>query len=214
VTSQGFFAYRLWESTRQPALSLIVLIFALGQATLYMILTTFAFSASTSVVDLVEHKRSSLLMTFFFCLGAELFLAAILARDLYSRRQEDFYRLASPVDRGIMWTIGTGALTSIAYVVTAVTFAVTGNNLVWNGAFVTIPRLLTLTLLVSLNSRESPCRDHLSMSVNLSSLGASSGRGTFPQRSKMGELQIAVETVETTATDAASLYRASKAEHF
>ncbi|KAF7334667.1 hypothetical protein MVEN_02297200 [Mycena venus] len=125
----------------------------------------------------------------------DLLIAGTLVFLLYQRRNQSLERTAAVVDKLIQWTIETGVVTSISSIAMLGVFLSMRFNFVWMAFFVVIPRLFSISLFASLNSRAA---------LRLASNREATDPKTSPvieMNSRPISLSIPMSTVTTTSCD-------------
>ncbi|RDB15239.1 hypothetical protein Hypma_004742 [Hypsizygus marmoreus] len=150
----AFFTYRFWRSSKkhfQVGLLAVLIVARLVTKSLLGVL----ISRGPSFVISSPNVRPLLLFCWICGATADVLLTIALCYDLHVRQRSTmFYRTARMIDRLKMWCVATGMTTSIAAVVMAICFGVMDNN-IWMGIYFVLPRLVSNSLLVSLNLRRS-----------------------------------------------------------
>ncbi|KAJ7496706.1 hypothetical protein FB451DRAFT_200683 [Mycena latifolia] len=150
---QSFFAfriYRLSESWWLPCL-------CWGLSFTRIVGATAASVEGIKMVTLEQFEAQwGWLIATVWGIGAanDLIIAGALAY-LFSRQRSELLprRTLKVVDKLIVWTIETGAVTSIAGVATLICFLVDRDNFAWLAWYICTTRLFSNALLASLNSR-------------------------------------------------------------
>ncbi|KAJ7306816.1 hypothetical protein DFH08DRAFT_514988 [Mycena albidolilacea] len=153
---QAFFGFRIYAFSRKLYIPILIWIMAFLR-----LLAGFGnLISALRMASLVElHKQRLWLSEFAWSISAvtDLTIAATLVFYLHQQRKEvnKSSRTAALVDKLILWTIETGALTSLTSIVALTCFTTMRHNLVFLAFFALEARMFTNSLLASLNSRET-----------------------------------------------------------
>ncbi|KAH8813453.1 hypothetical protein DL96DRAFT_520357 [Flagelloscypha sp. PMI_526] len=151
VTTQSFFAYRLWKLSRSLIIPLLcwTLMIALVSLVLAMdVLSLIVSQSERTVLFFTQTHRSLIVSTLVLSVTVDVVITTSLISYLWLRRRGIFERTRRMVDRLILWTFQTGLLTS-TFTVTMVATYLTMDNFVWLGIMYTKPGLFAVSLLAS-----------------------------------------------------------------
>ncbi|KAJ7735588.1 hypothetical protein B0H14DRAFT_2994781 [Mycena olivaceomarginata] len=152
VTVQSFFAYRIYAFTKKlyiPIISWSMSFVRLLGVTAVCVTTARMTSAVT-----YEAQWSWLLTSLWSVSAAnDLTITATLVTHLIIQRSHAHKRTVALVDKLVIWTIETGALTSLAAIILVICFVTQTHTFIWTAIYTIIPGLFSNSLLASLNSR-------------------------------------------------------------
>ncbi|KAJ7496717.1 hypothetical protein FB451DRAFT_201298 [Mycena latifolia] len=151
---QSFFAFRIHRLSNN---SWYIPCFCWVLSFLRIVGATVVSVAGIKMVTLAGFDTQwGWLMTTVWAVGAanDLIIAGMLTYLISRQRYEGLPdRTLKVVDKLIAWTIETGAVTSIAGVITLISFVANKDNYSWLAWYVVTTRLYSNALLASLNSR-------------------------------------------------------------
>ncbi|KAH8813454.1 hypothetical protein DL96DRAFT_1626104 [Flagelloscypha sp. PMI_526] len=199
VTSHSFFTYRLWKLTRSliiPLLCWTLMIALFGLVLSMDILLMTAPQSERTIHFFTEAHRPLVVATLVISVAIDLVISTSLISYLWLQRAGIFVRTRKVVDRIILWTLQTGLLTS-AFTVAMLVAHLTMDNFVWLGIMYAKPGLFAISVLASLNGRQSTS-DALQESIDGSIL--------FPPLSSQGvhrSMTVNITTAHLTVSSEA-----------
>ncbi|RDB15321.1 hypothetical protein Hypma_004752 [Hypsizygus marmoreus] len=150
----AFFTYRFWKSSKKHIQAGLLAVLIAARLVMTSLLGGLMSRTPSIVISFYNFRP---LMLFCWICGAtvDVLLTIALCYDLHVRQHSTmYYRTARMIDRLKMWCVATGMATSIVAVVMAICFCVMDNN-IWIGIYYVMPRLVSNSLLASLNLRRS-----------------------------------------------------------
>ncbi|KAJ7050330.1 hypothetical protein C8F01DRAFT_1264213 [Mycena amicta] len=154
---QGFFAFRIW--TLAP--NKLVRIVPIGlwiSAFIYLIAAAAASAlqiSAASVPAFIDRFGWLLLVPWIINLINDNTITISLVLLLLSTRSKGFNKTTALVDKLIKWTIETGMITSMFSIITLAFYQVDKPTFIWVGIQFVKARLFAISLLASLNSRQT-----------------------------------------------------------
>ncbi|KDR84618.1 hypothetical protein GALMADRAFT_133874 [Galerina marginata CBS 339.88] len=152
---QGFFAFRLW--TVLPGIYRFIGPFCIFVSWLRCGAGVFlSLEGILSITVKAFFIRWSWLIVVLLAVGAVLDVIIALSTIYYLQKQRDsgVERLATVVERLILFTIRTGLLTSVSAVFILITFITLPNNLIWVALYTVLAKLYSNSLLSAQQMRE------------------------------------------------------------
>ncbi|KAL4249314.1 hypothetical protein ABKN59_007023 [Abortiporus biennis] len=147
---RGIFIYRVWKLSKNLPVTIIlwfgnISISALG----------FALAARIAIIgNLTQLDKVGWLLYTQFSLVCVIDTAIALALCIIlARMKTGFNRTDSQIQTLMMFSIHTGALTSIVAIVIVITYAAMPHNFIYIGIYLSLPRLYFNALLAMLNAR-------------------------------------------------------------
>ncbi|KDQ62584.1 hypothetical protein JAAARDRAFT_465119 [Jaapia argillacea MUCL 33604] len=154
LSVQFFFARRVWLLSKNWILTIIICTLACMHFGLGVVFTVQAF-------DLGHFSRYSKLTwitsTGLGCAASADILIALSLCYYLAKMRSEFKRTNSIITTLMIYSINTGALTSIIATSCAVTFAIMPTNFVWLSFFWVLGKCYVNSFLAMLNSRENIC---------------------------------------------------------
>ncbi|KAH8832475.1 hypothetical protein DL96DRAFT_1582248 [Flagelloscypha sp. PMI_526] len=157
LTTQWFFAYRLWRLSHSLIIPLIcwtLMIALVGMVLTTVVLLTVVPQSERTFQFFTQTHRPLIVAILVISAAVDILITTSLMSYLWLQRRGIFERTKKIVDRLILWTFQTGLLTCTCTVAMLVTY-LTMDNFVWLGILYTKPGLFALSLLASLNGRRS-----------------------------------------------------------
>ncbi|RDB15312.1 hypothetical protein Hypma_004739 [Hypsizygus marmoreus] len=150
----AFFTYRFWRSSKKHIQVGLLAVLIAARLVMTSLLGGLISRAPSYVISLLRF-RSIILFCWICGAAVDVLLTIALCYDLHVRQRSTmYYRTARMIDRLKMWCVATGMATSIVAAVMAVCFCIMDNN-IWMGIYFVLPRLVSNSLLASLNLRRS-----------------------------------------------------------
>ncbi|KAJ7863736.1 hypothetical protein B0H14DRAFT_460546 [Mycena olivaceomarginata] len=151
---QAFFGFRIYAFSRK--LYIPILIWTM--ASLRLLAGFGSFISGLLMASLADHNRHWLWLSEFawsISTATDLTIAGTLVFHLHQQRKKvnKSCRSAALVDKVILWTIETGALTSLTSIVALTCFVTMRHNLIFLAFFALEAQIFSNSLLASLNSR-------------------------------------------------------------
>ncbi|KAJ7791337.1 hypothetical protein B0H14DRAFT_3890663 [Mycena olivaceomarginata] len=153
---QAFFGFRIYAFSRKLYIPIMIWIMAFlrllaGFGNLILELRM------ASLVDVHKHWLWLPEFAWSISVATDLTITATLVFHLHQQRKEvnESPRTAALVDKLILWTIETGALTSLTSIVALTCFITMRHNLIFLAFFALEAQMFSNSLLASLNSREA-----------------------------------------------------------
>ncbi|TBU23959.1 hypothetical protein BD311DRAFT_810372 [Dichomitus squalens] len=207
---RGVFCHRVWRLSNRN----YVLVVAIIISSLIVFSGSIAFAVKGFSIPTFT-ALSEISDILYISLGSGVVADVLIAGSmcyLLAKRRTGFTRTDSIVRVLMMYSINTGALTSMAALLTLLCYASMPNNFIFIAFYFVLPKLFLNSLLATLNARQ-PLRESnsggmvsfpLSATTN-SRLSFSAGRPQFTQsltsRDDQRNLQIQIQTTTDTKTD-------------
>ncbi|KAI0789575.1 hypothetical protein C8Q75DRAFT_733397 [Abortiporus biennis] len=167
--SDGFvrslFIYRIWKLRRQVSLAIVLMVlnlltmaFNFGRATYYAS-TTLAIAAKYQQLQIyskLEDIKWMIISSFTLISVTDTTIAAILCYLLKRMKSASTLKRTSlQLETLMLYSIHTGALTSVCGICVVITYLAMPNNMVFMSIYLILPKLYHNALLATLNGRET-----------------------------------------------------------
>ncbi|KAH7106408.1 hypothetical protein BKA62DRAFT_825944 [Auriculariales sp. MPI-PUGE-AT-0066] len=149
-TVQSFYAFRVWRLSRMWWFSILPLTGSIARVVVASIALNYALKLDNILVFFDSYSWT-LKGVFAASVGVDLLITGSLCAILYSRRDKGQTYTRKLIDKLIVWTIETGMVTTIIAVL-MLAFILVGP--VIPGLVHTYPNFFSLSLLISLNTRD------------------------------------------------------------
>ncbi|RPD65458.1 hypothetical protein L226DRAFT_530957 [Lentinus tigrinus ALCF2SS1-7] len=208
-TVRGIFCQRVWKlSNRNWMLCL-----AIAVSSLVVFSGSIAFAVKGfSIASFANLSEISDIL--YVSLGSGVVADVLIAVSmcvLLAKRRTGFSRTDSMVRVLIMYSINTGALTSICAMLCLLTYANMPNNFVFIAFYFVLPKLFLNSLLATLNARRPLRETNSGAMVSIPLSTTSNSRMSFSSRSPYSHsrgghedqlnLEVQVQTITDTKTD-------------
>ncbi|KAI0339689.1 hypothetical protein BDW22DRAFT_1361266 [Trametopsis cervina] len=182
VCVRSIFVFRLWKFSdgrmRFPVLLIAILTFVSLLAGLALASVCVHF---TTLLDITDHASWILYVTFSCGAAADIVIAASMCYTLWAHRTHS-PRTNSLLHALMIYSINSGALTSIFAIVSLITFATMPKNFIFLSILLVLPKLLFNAALATLNARRRLKKTYMDttepVSIQLSNLAAGNGTPT------------------------------------
>ncbi|KAF7350898.1 hypothetical protein MSAN_01651900 [Mycena sanguinolenta] len=150
---QGFFAYRVYALSKKLVIPMSCWVMCAMRVAMATLISANLLHAT--VVTFEGRWKWALTTLWAVSTVNDLTVTATLVAILVSQRDNAYKRTAALVDKLIMYTIETGMLTSMSSITALACLISMPANFIWIAIFATNARLISNSLLASLNSRAS-----------------------------------------------------------
>ncbi|TFK93382.1 hypothetical protein K466DRAFT_511700 [Polyporus arcularius HHB13444] len=208
-TVRGIFCQRVWKlSNRNWLLCLAIVV-----SSLVVFSGSIAFAVKGfSIASFADLPQISDIL--YVSLGAGVVADVLIAASmcvLLAKRRTGFARTDSMVRVLMMYSINTGALTSLCAMLCLITYANMPNNFVFIAFYFVLPKLFLNSLLATLNARRRLRESSSAAMVSIPLSTTSNSRMSFSSRPQYSHnrggqsdqlnLEIQVQTVTDSKTD-------------
>jgi len=205
IVVQSFYIYRIWRvSGRNTVLITPILVLTLGEFGSVLAYTVKAMPLRD--FSELKHLRSLSMTVNALAATTDLSIAGWLSYKLY-RSRSGFQRSDHIIKKLIVFTVNTGALTSVCAVLSLITITIFPDTFIYICFFFSMGRLYSNSLLATLNARQM-LRDIPLVNETHLSLIDIPCTDVAPNRDFNG-ISIMVDTVEERARDSRSSAKGS-----